>query len=85
MHTFKIQKMKKVWKKRMQIPLIFCNRALYMTSFKRVLHFFVLRKIFPSGSYIEVFLKWVYSCLCRGGAQSQRGGSPISLAQTQKG
>ena len=34
MHTFKIHMMKKVWKKRMQIPVIFCNRALYMTSFK---------------------------------------------------
>ena len=24
-----------------------------------LLHFLVLRKIFPGGSYVEVFLKWV--------------------------
>ena len=31
MHTFRNHMMKKVWKKRIQILVIFCNQALYMT------------------------------------------------------
>ena len=74
MHTFKIHMMKKVWKKRIQInpshmtpshhakhPMnVFCHFfGLGVRLRTTLLHFLVLRKIFPGGSYKEVFLKWV--------------------------
>ena len=54
MHTFKIHVMKK---HPMNVFCLFLGLGVRLRTI--LLHFLVLRKNFPGGSYIEVFLKWV--------------------------